>query len=117
MLWVPGALGSLLGSNGAMEVFHRLGYPTYFAVMLGTAQLLAVGAILLPVPAVLREWAYAGLAFDSAAAIMSLLATGRSLPQLTLPVFAFVLVIISYRSWKMRLNALTFQAASSVPAE
>jgi len=32
-----------------MEVFHRLGYPDYFAAMLGTAQLLGVLAILAPV--------------------------------------------------------------------
>jgi len=117
VIWVSGALGGILKSNGAMEVFHRLGYPDYFAVMLGTAQLLAVGAILLPVPVVLREWAYAGLAFDSAAAIISLLTKGVSVPQLVFPVFAFVLVILNHRSWKMRRNALTFQPASPAPAE
>ncbi|HEY4355543.1 MAG TPA: DoxX family protein [Acidobacteriaceae bacterium] len=104
MLWLSGALGSILRSNGSMEVFHRLGYPDYFASMLGAAQLLAVGAILLPVPVVLREWAYAGLAFDSAAAITSLLATHSSLPQLIFPLTAFALVIVTYRSWKMTLN-------------
>lgn len=62
--------------------------------MLGIAQFLAVAAILLPTPTLLREWAYAGLAFDSATAIVSLLATGSSRLQLSFPAIAFVLVVL-----------------------
>lgn len=104
ILWTSGAVGSILKANASMEVFHRLGYPDYFAQMLGAAQLLAVAAILLPVPVTLTEWAYAGLAFDSAAAMTSLLAAGESPSHLLLPLTAFILVITSYRAWRKRLS-------------
>ena len=58
-------------TGASLEVFHRLGYPDYFAPMLGTAQLLGVVAILAPVPVMLREWAYAGLAFDARLRLMA----------------------------------------------
>jgi uncharacterized membrane protein len=87
-----------------MEVFHRLGYPDYFASMLGTAQLLGVVAILVPVPRTLREWAYAGLTFDVTAAIISLLAIGTPISHVTIPVIALVVVLTSYRAWHARMN-------------
>ena len=41
--------------------FTHLGFPAYFRVELSWAKLLGVVLLLLPVPARLKEWAYAGL--------------------------------------------------------
>lgn len=84
-----------------MEVFHRLGYPDYFATMLGSAQLLGVAALLAPVPKTLREWAYAGLVFDASAAVISILATGNPISHLRFPLIALLLVLISHRAWSL----------------
>jgi uncharacterized membrane protein len=102
--WTYGGVSSLLRVPSSMEVFHRLGYPDYFASMLGTAQLLGVVAILVPVPRTLREWAYAGLTFDVTAAIISLLAIGTPISHVTIPVIALVVVLTSYRAWHARMN-------------
>ena len=103
--WTFGGITSLLKTESSMEVFRRLGYPGYFAVMLGIAQLLGVIAILAPVPRRLREWAYAGLTFDVAAAIVSLLAIGTPIWQVSIPVIALILVLTSYVAWRWRVKA------------
>jgi hypothetical protein len=105
-LWMSGAIGSLLRSEASMEVFHRLGYPDYFATILGLAQLLGVAALLAPVPKTLREWAYAGLAFDACAATASLLATGEPISKLGFPIVALVLVLGGHRAWRNRTDLI-----------
>ena len=103
--WTFGGVSTLLRTTSSMEVFSRLGYPEYFAALLGTAQILGVVAILAPVPRVLREWAYAGLTFDVTAAIFSLLAVGVPTRHVGIPVFALALVLTSYLAWRERLTA------------
>ncbi len=44
--------------------FTHLGFPAYFRVELSWAKLLGVVLLLAPVPARLKEWAYAGFAID-----------------------------------------------------
>ena len=58
------------------EAFTRLGFPDYFRVELSLAKLLGVVLLLAPVPARLKEWAYAGFAIDLASAIIAHLAGG-----------------------------------------
>ena len=51
------------------EAFTYLGFPAYFRVELSWAKLLAVVLLLAPVPARLREWAYAGFGIDLGSAL------------------------------------------------
>src|SRR5499425_1153541 len=46
------------------EAFTHLGFPGYFRVELSWAKLIGVLLLLAPVPARLKEWAYAGFAID-----------------------------------------------------
>ena len=46
------------------ESFTHLGFPAYFRVELSWAKLLGVVLLLAPVPARLKEWAYAGFAIN-----------------------------------------------------
>lgn len=111
--WIPtgllvlnfafGGVSTLLGAESSLEVFRRLGYPDYFAVMLGVAQLLAVAALVVPVPRTLRDWAYAGLSFDAIAAAVSLLAIGLPVYHLTFPVIVLALLLASHWAWRRRL--------------
>ncbi|HEX6240618.1 MAG TPA: DoxX family protein [Polyangiales bacterium] len=82
----------------AMAVFSDLGYPAYFARILGVAKLLGVVALLAPVPRFLREWAYAGFVIDVSCAILSLLAVGHAVTALGIPLLALALVLTSYAS-------------------
>lgn len=102
LTWTFGGLGSVTRAESSMEVFQRLGYPSYFSWLLGPAQLLGVAALLAPVPPRVREWAYAGLAFDALAALASLVASGQPLHHLAFPIVALAALVASYRAWLRR---------------
>jgi hypothetical protein len=58
------------------EAFAHLGFPDYFRVELALAKLLGVVLLLAPVPARLKEWAYAGFAITLASALIAHLSVG-----------------------------------------
>ncbi len=58
------------------EAFIHLGFPAYFRVELAFAKLLGVAMLLAPVPARLKEWAYAGFAINLASAVIAHLSVG-----------------------------------------
>jgi len=79
--WITtGLFAAMMTASGIMfvllpkpvaETFGHLGYPLYFARLLGLAKLLGVVALLAPRAGVLREWAYAGFTFVLVAAVLS----------------------------------------------
>lgn len=87
------------------EAFTHLGFPSYFRIELSWAKL--VGVVLLlapPVPARLKEWAYAGFAFDIASAIIAHLAVGDGAKAWGWAAGTGVLWALSYFFWR-RLQA------------
>ena len=56
--------------------FTRLGFPAYFRVELAWAKLLGVLLLLAPVPARLKEWAYAGFAITLGSALIAHFSVG-----------------------------------------
>ena len=52
-------------------MFTHLGFPAYFRVELSWAKLLGVALLLAPVPARLKEWAYAGFAIVLGSALIA----------------------------------------------
>jgi len=58
------------------EAFTHLGFPDYFRVELAWAKLLGVMLLLAPVPARLKEWAYAGFAINLGSALIAHLSVG-----------------------------------------
>jgi hypothetical protein len=70
------AIPDILLSKGAIDVFARLGYPTYLLPFLGTAKILGVIVVLSPGFRKLKEWAYAGIAIDLVGAFYSHLSVG-----------------------------------------
>jgi hypothetical protein len=58
------------------EQFIHLGFPDYFRVELSWAKLLGMVLMLAPVPARLKEWAYAGFAINLASALIAHLSVG-----------------------------------------
>src|SRR5262245_21415200 len=58
------------------EMFTHLGFPDYFRVELSWAKVLGVLLLLAPVPAQLKEWAYAGFALTLASALIAHFSVG-----------------------------------------
>ena len=80
--------------------FTHLGFPDYFRVGLSWAKFLGVAVLLAPVPARLKEWAYAGFAFDLASAIIAHLAVGDGPQAWGWPAGTAVLWALSYFFWR-----------------
>ena len=58
------------------QAFTHLGFPDYFRLELTWAKLLGVAVLLAPVPARLKEWAYAGFAITLVSALIAHLSVG-----------------------------------------
>ena len=70
------AVPDALSTKEAIDFMTHLGYPVYIISFLGVAKILGVIAILIPGFPRIKEWAYAGLAFDLIGALYSLIALG-----------------------------------------
>jgi DoxX-like family len=58
------------------EAFAHLGFPDYFRVELSWAKLFGMVLLLAPVPARLKEWAYAGFGITLGSALIAHLSVG-----------------------------------------
>jgi hypothetical protein len=91
------------------EAFTHLGFPDYFRVELTWAKLLGVVLLLAPVPARLKEWAYAGFAITLASALIAHLAVGDGPEAWGFAAATGVLWGLSYSLWR-RLEAMPASA-------
>jgi hypothetical protein len=87
------------------QAFTHLGFPDYFRVELAWAKLLGVVLLLAPVPARLKEWAYAGFGIDLASAVIAHIAVGEGPGAWGWAAGAGVLWALSYFYWR-RLEAM-----------
>ena len=86
------------------EMFSQLGFPAYFRVELSWAKLLGVVLLLAPVPARLKEWAYAGFAITLGSALIAHFSMGDGPQVWSWAAGTGVLWGLSYFFWR-RLHA------------
>src|SRR4051812_31471172 len=84
--------------------FTHLGFPDYFRVELSWAKFFGVALLLAPVPARLKEWAYAGFAIPLGSALIAHLAVGDGPEAWGWPAGTAGLWALSYFLWR-RLQA------------
>jgi hypothetical protein len=80
--------------------FTHLGFPDYFRVQLSLAKLIGVVLLLAPVPARLKEWAYAGFAITLGSALIAHLAVGDGPEAWGFAAGTSVLWGLSYFFWR-----------------
>jgi hypothetical protein len=92
-----GATGAadLLRVPAIMESLAHLGYPTYFATILGTWELLGAAAIAAPDLPRVKEWAYAGTFFALTGAALSHAASGDPVVKVLVPLLVLGAVVVS----------------------
>lgn len=111
--FVIGGVLNLSQSNEALEALQHLGYPAYFALVLGFWKL--AGAIAITVPGLprLKEWAYAGFMFNLTSAAISHAASGDGVGDVIAPLVFLALVLTS---WALRPASRTLAAPAAAPA-
>jgi hypothetical protein len=82
------------------DAFHHLGFPDYFRVQLSLAKLLGVVLLLAPMPARVKEWTYAGFAFDLGSALIAHFAVGDGVQAWGWAAGTGVLWGLSYLFWR-----------------
>jgi hypothetical protein len=81
----------------AKEGIRHLGYPEYFGNVLVVFKILGVLALVLPqIPKRVKEWAYAGFAFDFLFAAISHGIVDGLIGQTFFPIIVLGVLIISY---------------------
>jgi uncharacterized membrane protein YphA (DoxX/SURF4 family) len=108
--FVMGGVIQLSRSPEVAVVFHHLGYPLYFASILGVWKLLGAVVTVLPGLPRLKEWAYAGFFFDLTAAAASHAFAGDSTADILAPLGFLVLVL---GSWALRPASRRLAAPSA----
>lgn len=80
--------------------FTHLGFPGYFRVELSWAKFFGIAMLLAPVPARLKEWAYAGFAITLVSALIAHFAVGDGFAAWSWAAGTAVLWVVSYFFWR-----------------
>ncbi len=103
LMFVPGLIGALVelftnGPESIVKIMLVLGYPLYLMKILGFAKTLGSIAILSGKFPKLKEWAYAGFAFDYLGATASHILAGDA-SNAIYPFLFFVVMMYTYYLW------------------
>ena len=94
-----GGAMDLSGSKDVIDGLAHLGYPAYFATLIGVWKVLGAVAIVAPRFPRLKEWAYAGMMFDLTGAAFSHAMSHDPPANVVTPL---VLAVIVAASWALR---------------
>ncbi|WP_223643572.1 DoxX family protein [Corallococcus sp. EGB] len=86
------------------EAFTHMGFPSYFRVELSWAKFIGIAVLLAPVPARLKEWAYAGFAINLVSALIAHFSVGDGPEAWGFAAGTGMLWALSYFFWR-RLTA------------
>ena len=103
-----GGLSNVLKMPEAMASLELLGYPDYFASILGVAQIVGVIVLIAPKMERFREMAFFGFFINLASALVSHLVVEGLVPVIGIILFALcVLVAAFFLSLKLQSNHQT----------
>ena len=94
------AYGGITRQQAGVDVLNHLGYPLYNLPMFGIAKLLGAIAILQNKFRTIKEWAFAGFAFNFIAAFLSRAIVGDSIGLLVPPIVMLIIMSVIYYFWK-----------------
>lgn len=100
------SIPDILMSPDAAKFMSHLGYPNYFMPFIGVAKILGSIAILIPGFPTLKEWAYAGLAYDLIGAVYSVIAADGFNIGITFFILPFSFLILSYRFHHLKMKSI-----------
>jgi hypothetical protein len=99
LAFLSGGAACLLHVEANVQGMTALGYPLYFVSMIGAWKVLGGLALLAPATPRLKEWAYAGIAFDLIGAAFSHFSVGHAPEKVLIPL---VILAVAAISWGLR---------------
>jgi len=112
LAFLSGGAAYLLQAEIPLRGMAELGYPAYFVTILGAWKLAGGLTILVPRLPLLKEWAYAGIAFDLSGAAFSHFAFGHPVVKVLVPL---LFLGLTAASWGLRPASRRLEAG--VPSE
>ena len=91
-----GGVLDIMAPPDVVQTLSHLGYPAYFAPLIGIWKVLGVIALLVPRFPRLKEWAYAGFIFDTTGAAVSHAASGDPAVNVIVPMVIAGVVMLSW---------------------
>jgi DoxX-like protein len=92
--------GGVSQQEAGQEVMRHLGYPMYVLIIFGIAKILGAIAIIQTKYQTIKEWAYAGFAFNFIGAFASRALAGDGAAIITFPLIGLVIMLVPYFLWK-----------------
>ncbi len=90
------ALSYLTGNEQVVSGFTKVGYPQHLRIVLGIVKPLAAIVLLLPGLALVKEWAYACVAFTWVMAFIAHYSASDGPQVWSMPLVLLALLIVSY---------------------
>ena len=110
------AYGGVTMQQAGKESLAKLGYPMYLLVIMGTAKILGVIAILQTRYVTIKEWAYSGFTISFIGAFLSWAAVGVEPFNLVPPVVILLVMFYTYYLWKKYQQVKDLTTTNSVLA-
>lgn len=114
LAFLGGGAADLSRSDEVMAGMAHLGYPVYFATILGIWKVLGAIALVAPGFPRLKEWAYAGIFFDLSGAAASHAASGDDAGKVMVPL---VILGLTAASWALRPATRRLEAVPTSGAQ
>lgn len=76
--------------------FEKMGFHNYFRIELGLAKLIGAIVLLAPLPARIKEWAYAGFTITFVSAFIAHTANGDPVANAVTPIVVLAILLVSY---------------------
>lgn len=91
-----GGVINLIGGDEVKKGMEEIGFPLYFARILGFWKVAGVLALLAPGLGLVKEWAYAGFVFNLTGAAASHFFAGHPVGEMIAPIILLVLLVCSW---------------------
>ncbi|MES1224238.1 MAG: DoxX family protein [Bacteroidota bacterium] len=105
LLILMDGFGGVTRQQAGQDVLNHLGYPLYLLTIVGIAKLLAVVALLQTKYIAIKEWAFAGIAFNFIGGFASRAFVGDGAFETIFPLIMLGIMFIPYFLWKKRVEA------------
>jgi hypothetical protein len=108
LLMIFSAIPNAIVNEDSVKLVHNmLGYPVYFIPFIGFAKIAGAVVILIPGLNKIKEWGYAGLFFDLAAAVYSGIAVAKGVDPLMLFMLIWIIPgVLSCYYWNKKNNII-----------